>query len=130
MRHKLFYAAALTAGLALGAAALAQPTGGYGTGMMGGNGYGPSMMGGYGAGGMMGGGIWTQQADLHLTIDQVKAGLTRWLGYCGNPHLMLGSVTPKGDNAFIADIVTKDKQGLVQELAIDRHTGIMRPVSN
>jgi hypothetical protein len=151
--RKLFFAAVL---LAIGAAVMsiespaqAQP---YGPGMMGGYGggygpgYGPGMMGGYGPGWMMGGGYgpgwgpgmmggygpgnYGGQGNLNLTTDNVKAYLERMLAVQGNPRLKVGDVKEKDADTIVADIVTKDKDALVQRFAVDRHTGFYRPEEN
>lgn len=99
-----------------------------GPGMMGYGGYGPGMMGpGYG-GGMMGpgyrGGYYGNQGNLNLTTDQVKNYLERMIR---NPNLKVGAVKEKDADTIIADIVTKDKNALVQRLVINRHNGFMQP---
>ena len=143
-------AAAIAVGVA--GAAVAQPSG-YGPGMMYGNGpgggYGPGYMGpgmmygggpggGYGPGwmgpGMMygyGGGGWglQQQGNLNLTVDQVKNNMERWLAANGNPHVKLGNVAVKDADTITADIVTADKDALVQRYDINRHTGFTQPAS-
>jgi hypothetical protein len=123
--------------------------GGYGPGMMGGGygpgwgmmggGYGPQwgMMGGYGRGGygpgygMMGGygpGYGPgAQGDLKLTTDKVKSYLERMIAVQGNPHLKVGDVKEKDADTITADIVTKDKDALVQRFDVNRHTGFYRP---
>lgn len=98
--------------------------GGYGPGMMGGGygpGYGPGMMGGYGPG------YYGRQANLNLSTDQVKTYLERMIAVQGNPRLKVGDVKEKDADTITADIVTKDKDALVQRFAIDRHTGFYRP---
>jgi len=116
------------------------PGGGYSLGWMGPgmmNGYGPG--GGYGPGwmgpGMMGGvpygpGGWgapSQQANLNLTVDQVKNNMEQWLRANGNSHIKLGNVAVKDADTITADIVTTDKDALVQRYAINRHTGFTQP---
>jgi len=112
--------------------------GGYGPGMMGG-GYGPhgGMMGGYGRGGygpgygMMGGygpGYGPgAQGDLKLTTDNVKSYLERMIAVQGNPHVKVGEIKEKDADTITADIVTKDKDALVQRFEVNRHTGFYRP---
>ncbi len=96
------------------------PGGAYGPGWMG-----PGMMGygGYGPGG------WgpQQQANLNLTVDEVKANMERWLKATGNPHIKLGDVVEKDADSITADIVTTDKEALVQRYDINRHTGFTQP---
>ena len=133
---------------AVTAFAAAAQQGGYGPGP--GGGYGPGMMDGYGGGygpGMMGpGGYWrgymgpwmmgpgwggpgwgTQQTDLALSSGDVKAFFERWLAWGGNPRLTVGDVQEKDADTITVDIVTKDKSGLVQRYAVNRHTGFFRP---
>jgi hypothetical protein len=108
---------------------------GYGPGMMGG-GYGPGMMGGYGPGygpGMMGGygpGYYGRQGNLNLSTDDVKTYLERMLAFRGNARLKVGEVKEKDGDTIVADIVTKDKEAVVQRFAIDRRTGFFRPEEN
>ena len=120
--------------------------GGYGPGYMMGPGYGPGMMGGYGPGWMMGGGwgrgygpgygmmgggygpgYYGHARDLKLGTDQVKSYVERMLAAEGNPHIKVGDVKEKDADTITADIVTKDKDALVQRFAFDRHTGFYRP---
>ena len=102
---------------------------GYGRGMMGGyGGYGPGwMMHGYGYGpGMMGYGprYYGSQGDLKLTTDQVKNYLEQMIR---NPNLKVGDVKEKDADTIVAEIVTKDKDALVQRLDFNRHTGYVQP---
>jgi len=111
---------------------------GYGPGMMGqgyGPGYGRGMMGpgygrGYGPGygrHMWGPGYYgqKQQANLNLSVDDVKNRLERWLTWRGNSRLKVGEVKEKDANTIVADVVTKDNS-LVQRFTIDRKTGVWR----
>jgi hypothetical protein len=101
---------------------------GYGRGMMGYGGYGPGwMMHGYGYGpGMMGygPGYYGGQVDLKLTTDQVKNYLEQMIR---NPNLKVGDVKEKDADTIVAEIVTKDKDALVQRLDFNRHTGYVQP---
>jgi len=102
---------------------------GYGRGMMGGyGGYGPGwMMHGYGYGpGMMGygPGNYGNQGDRKLTTDQVKNYLEQMIR---NPNLKVGDVKEKDADTIVAEIVTKDKDALVQRLDFNRHTGYVQP---
>lgn len=116
--------------------------GGYGAGpgmMMGGGMMGPGMMGGYGMGpgmmmgrgmmgpGMMGWGWDYRQLNLNLSANDVKAFFERMLVLRGNPHVKVGTVTEKDANTVSVDIVTTDKDGLVQRFNVDRRTGTFRP---
>ncbi len=117
--------------------------GGYGPGYMMGPGYGPAyggwpyMMRGYGGGygpGMMGGygyhgyhgnqGYQGYQGNLNLSTDQVKQYLEQTMR---NPHLKVGDVKEKDADTIVADIVTKDKDALVQRLDFNRHNGFIQP---
>jgi hypothetical protein len=109
--------------------------------------YGPAMMGPYGMGpwmmnpgmvgpGMMGGAIggpgmmlgWgLRQPDLNLSLNDVKGYFERWLVIAGNPRVKLGQVTEMDANTVTVDIVTTDREGLVQRYSVDRHTGVFRP---
>lgn len=99
---------------------------GYGPGMMGGYGYGPGyMMGGYGPGyGMMGAYGPGYNRDLNLSTDDVKNYLERMIQ---NPNLKVGDVKAKDADTIVADIVTKDKDALVQRLEFNRHSGFYQP---
>jgi len=91
--------------------------GGYGPGwMMHRYGYGPGMMG-YGPG-------YGNQGNLNLTIDQVKGYLAQMIR---NPNLKVGDVKEKDADTIVAEIVTKDKDALVQRLDFNRHTGFVQP---
>jgi hypothetical protein len=105
---------------------------GYRPGMMGyGGGYGPGyMMRGYGGGygpGMMGGygpGYYGNRGDMKLTTDQVKNYLQQMIR---NPNVKVGEVKEKDADTIVADIVTKDKDALVQRLDFNRHNGSIQP---
>ena len=143
---------AVLVGLAMAIASPAKAQygyGWYGQGMMGPgmmgpgmNGYGmmgPGMMG-YGMGpgmmgpgmGMMGPGMMMapgyQPSNLNLSVNDVKGYLDRWIAMTGNPRIKVGSVTEKDASTITADIVTTDKEALVQRFAVDRSSGIYRPV--
>jgi hypothetical protein len=104
--------------------------GGYGHGMMGG--YGPGwMMRGYGMGSGMGpgmmygyGGGYGNQSDLKLTADQVKQYLAQMIR---NPNLKVGDVKEKDADTIVAEVVTKEKDVLVQRLDFNRHNGFVQP---
>lgn len=111
--------------------------GGYGPGygMMGGygpsyGGYGPGyvMMGGYGPGygrSMMRPGYGPRYGhDLKLSSDDVKNYLAQMIQ---NPNLKVGDVKEKDANTIVADVVTKDKDALVQRLEFNRHSGFYQP---
>jgi len=108
----------------------------WGPGMMGGYGYamgpwmmGPNAVGNYG----YGMGPWTMtpyrpsQAALNLSVDDVKTYFERWLAWQGNSRVKLGNVSEKDADTIVADIVTTDKDGLVQRFAVNRHTGVTQP---
>ena len=90
------------------------------------------MMGGYPMGGMMGsammGGGVSQATNLNLSVADVTGYLQRWLTMTGNPRIKVGSVTEKDANTITADIVTTDKDALVQRFNVDRHTGVYTSV--
>jgi hypothetical protein len=144
-------AVVIAAVVAVGMRSLAQPYGyGPGYGMMGGGygqgygqGYGPGMMGwgggqGYGPGWMMrgyGGGYGpgmmygygpgqANQTDLNLTADQVKQYLGQMIR---NPNLKVGEVKEKDADTIVAEVITKDKDALVQRLQFNRHNGFVQP---
>lgn len=107
--------------------------GGYGPcagamapGMMGyGGGYGPGwMMQGHGPAMMEYGGRYGNRGDLGLSVDQVKAYLTQMIR---NPNLKVGEVKEKDADTIVAEVVTKDKDALVQRLEFNRHNGFVQP---
>jgi hypothetical protein len=98
--------------------------GGYGPGYMMrgyGGGYGPGMMGGYGPGNY---GNLGNLGNLNLSTDQVKQYLEQMIR---NPNLKVGDVKEKDADTIVADIVTKDKNALVQRLDFNRHNGFVQP---
>jgi hypothetical protein len=100
---------------------------GMGPGMMG-HGYGmsPGQGQGYGMGpGMMQGRAALPDRD--LSADDVRKNLEQQLAWRGNPRLKLGDINEVDEDTITAEIVTKDGS-LVDKLAIDRHTGMMRQV--
>ena len=113
--------------------------GGYamGPGMMRGYGYGmgPWMMGpnlaggyGYGIGPWIAGPQWNGgPTALNLSADDAKNYFERWLALQGNTRLKLGNVSEKDTDTITADIVTTDKDGLVQRFAVNRHNGFTQP---
>jgi hypothetical protein len=110
---------------------------GYGYGyamgpwMMGHYGMGPWAMGpgvmGYGSGTMGFGWSGSAAGNLNLSTNDVTSYLNRWIAFSGNPHIKVGDVTEKDADTISADIVTTDKDGLVQRFTVDRHTGLFRP---
>ena len=108
---------------------------GPGNGMMGGGyggwggGYGPGWMmhgwsGGYYGPGMMYGYGPANQGNLNLTADQVKQYLGQMIR---NPNLKVGDVKEKDADTIVAEIVTKEKEALVQRLDFNRHNGFVQP---
>ena len=75
--------------------------------------------------GMMGWGYATPQPSVNLTASDVKIFLDRWVA--GNPNIQVANVVEQDANTITADIVTKDKGGLVQRYTFDRQTGFYRP---
>jgi hypothetical protein len=63
------------------------------------------------------------QGALNLSVDDVKTYFERWLAWQGNPRVKLGTVSEKDADTITADILTTDKDGLVQRFAVNRHTG-------
>ncbi len=98
--------------VAVGSASQAQPF------------YGPGMMSGYGTSWRCFGnsGNWGTQGDLNLSTDEVKNCLERIIR---NPNLKVGEIKEKDADTITADIVTKDKDGLVQSLSFNRHSGLL-----
>ncbi|VVE40833.1 hypothetical protein PEP31012_04178 [Pandoraea eparura] len=114
---------------------------GYGPGMMGGGyGYGPGMMGRggviqgpggcgpcWGPGAAGGGGPGVQREDLKLSVDQVRSNMDGWVKRMGNPRLKLGKVVERDADTITADVVTSEKDVVVQRYEINRHSGFIRP---
>lgn len=122
---------ALTASsLVLAVPAGAQSNGGPGT-MMGPGMMGPGMMGP----GMMGpngcphcGMMWNQrQANLNLSVADVRANLEQWLQWNQNSRLKVGRVVETDADTITADIVTAEGNSLVERYTVDRHSGFYRP---
>ncbi|ANC46574.1 hypothetical protein PPN31119_01092 [Pandoraea pnomenusa] len=127
--------------LAVAAApAMAQPAGG-GWGCA--QGYGPGMMRDGYAGRMMGPGMmdWSggcgpcagpdgapQRENLNLSVDQVRSNMEQWLKRSGNSRLKLGKVAERDADTITADVVTAEKDVLVQRYEVNRHTGFIRSV--
>lgn len=92
---------------------------------------GPGMMGG-GMMPMMGGGMmgWygQPQANLNLSVDDVRGSVERSIAMMGNPHLKPGRIVATNDDTITAEIVTVDKEALVQRFAVNRHTGYWQQV--
>lgn len=87
---------------------------------------GPGMTGqGAGQGTMMGGGA--APAALNLSANDVKGYLESWVAMAGNPRIKVGSVAEKDANTITADIITTDKEALVQRFNVDRRTGFYSP---
>jgi hypothetical protein len=102
-----------------------------GSGMQGMMGQGMPMMG-MGMGcpwcgpGMMGSGYATPQVNVNLSVSDVTSYLERWVA--GNPNIKVANVAEKDANTITADIVTKDKDALVQRYTFDRRSGFYQPV--
>jgi hypothetical protein len=75
-------------------------------------------MGGYGPG------YYGNQTDMKLTADRVKQYLQQTMR---NPNLKVGEVKEKDADTIVAEIVTKDKDVLVQRLDFNRHNGFIQP---
>jgi len=77
------------------------------------------------------GGFPSLRARLKGPLEEpdIRRMMEAWLAQEANPRLRLGTITPKGDDAFQADIVTKDNS-LVQRFDVDRRTGAMRAVED
>ena len=77
------------------------------------------------------GGFPWLRARLKGPLDEadIRRMMEAWLARERNPRLKLGEITPKGDDHFQADIVTKDNS-LVQRFDVDRRTGAMQAVED
>ena len=77
------------------------------------------------------GGVPWLRARLKGPLDEadIRRMMEAWLAREHNPRLKLGEITPKGDDHFQADIVTKDNS-LVQRFDVDRRTGAMQAVED
>ena len=76
--------------------------------------------------GMMGSGYATPQVNVNLSVSDVTSYLERWAA--GNPNIKVANVVEKDANTITADIVTKDKDALVQRYTFDRRSGFYQPV--
>ena len=76
--------------------------------------------------GMMGSGYATPQVNVNLSVSDVTSYLERWAA--GNPNIKVANVVEKDANTITADILTKDKDALVQRYTFDRRTGFYHPV--
>ena len=76
--------------------------------------------------GMMGSGYATPQVNVNLSVGDVTSYLERWVA--GNPNIKVANVVEKDANTITADIVTKDKDALVQRYTFDRRSGFYQPV--
>jgi hypothetical protein len=98
-----------------------------------GPGSGPGMIG---RGMMMGPGMMGQNMrpdsmmalPQDLSVENVRHMLEHQLAWQGNPNLKLGKVEEKDEDTIVAEVVTQDGS-LVQRLQVDRHTGLMQPIS-
>ena len=89
---------------------------------------GPNVAGGYGSGmppWMMA--PYRSNQVANLSVDNVKNYFERSLAWQRNPRGKLGTVSEIDADTITADIVTTDKDGLVQRFAVNRHTGFIRP---
>lgn len=98
---------------------------------------GSGMMMGSGMAGMMGSGPMgsgmmgqhgQSQTNMNLSVDDVRSSVERSIAMMGNPRLKPGKVVASTPEIIIADIVTVDKEGLVQRFEVNRHTGSWRQV--
>ena len=93
---------------------------------------GPGMMGPMMGQGMMGSGMmgWygQPQANLNLSVDDVRGSVERWIAMTGNPRLKPGKVAAANADTITAEVVTVDKEALVQRYAVNRHTGYWQQV--
>ena len=76
--------------------------------------------------GMMGSGYATPQVNVNLSVSDVTSYLERWVA--GNPNIKVANVIEKDANTITADIVTKDKDALVQRYTFDKRSGFYQPV--
>ncbi|MFC0589511.1 hypothetical protein ACFFF7_08815 [Novosphingobium aquiterrae] len=88
---------------------------------------GPGMMGPMMGSGMMGG-YAQPQANLNLSVDDVRGSVERWIAMTGNPRLKPGKVAAANADTITAEVVTVDKEALVQRYAVNRHTGYWQQV--
>lgn len=60
--------------------------------------------------------------------DGMRIYLERWVTMTRNPRLKGGPITEKDSNTITADIVTAEKDALVQRFNVDRRSGFWQPV--
>lgn len=68
------------------------------------------------------------QADLNLSVDDVRDSVERGIARMGNQRLKPGNVVATNADTISAEIVTVDKEALVQWFAVNRHTGYRQQV--
>jgi hypothetical protein len=93
-------------------------------------GYGIMMGSGTGKG--MGPGLiygWPAGGEQDLSVEDARGWLDRRLAWHGNPRLKLGEVREVDEDTIVAEIVTRDGS-LVQKLAIDRRSGVLRQLDD
>ncbi|MGR9577944.1 hypothetical protein [Pandoraea sputorum] len=105
-------------------------------------GYGPGMMRDGYAGRMMGQGMmdgpggcapcadpdrFPQREKLNLSVDQVRSNMESWLRRAGNPRLKVGKVAERDADTVSVEVVTVEKNVLVQRYDVNRHSGCIRP---
>jgi hypothetical protein len=72
---------------------------------------------------------WPGVEAQDVSVARARVWLERKLDWHGNPRLKLGEVVAADDDTITAEIVTREGS-LVQKLAIDRHSGIMRQIDD
>lgn len=70
------------------------------------------------------GGYYANRGNLDLSVDQVKSYLTQMIR---NPNLKVGNVKEKDADTIVAEVLTKEKDALVQRLDFNRHNGFVQP---
>ncbi|WP_130025911.1 hypothetical protein [Pandoraea sp. XY-2] len=63
-----------------------------------------------------------------MSVDQVRNNMDGWLKRMGNARVKLGKVVERDADTITADVVTAEKDVIVQRYEVNRHSGFVRPV--
>jgi mono/diheme cytochrome c family protein len=62
-----------------------------------------------------------------LSTNDVRTQIEQWIQWYGNPKLKVGSISEKGENTIVAEIVAED-DSVAQRIEVDRSTGWMHTI--
>jgi len=72
---------------------------------------------------------WPAGESQDVSVEDARGWLEQILTRHGNPRLKLGEVREVDGDTIVAEIVTRDGS-LVQKLAIDRRSGVLRQLDD